>query len=296
MEKIDFQGFPNCIRLSNGELEIVVTTDVGPRILFFGFKGGENILGWHPQAQVETAIGVWKPYGGHRLWIAPETMPLSYAPDNNPVEYFFDETTNSLRLVAPEEAATEMQKEIEISPDAEGFSIKHRITNLGANELEFAPWALTIMREGGEAVIPNEPFAPYSAENLLPVRSFAVWSYTDFTDSRWTFEKEFIRIKVDENLHHPQKIGVFNRQGWAAYSWRDLLFVKRFDVILNAAYPDMNSNTEVYTAGSFVEVETLAPLQKVQPGESAEHIERWFLFQGKDLEDLKQATEFRVGA
>jgi hypothetical protein len=216
-------------------------------------------------------------------------MPLSYAPDNNAVEYFFDETTNSLRLVAPKEAATEMQKEIEIAPDAEGFSIKHRIKNLGANELEFAPWALTIMREGGEAVIPNEPFAPYSPENLLPVRSFAVWSYTDFTDSRWTFEKEFIRIKVDENLHHPQKIGVFNRQGWAAYQWRDLLFVKRFDVVLNKAYPDLNSNTEVYTAGSFVEVETLAPLERVQPGEAAEHTERWFLFQGKDLEDLKQA-------
>jgi hypothetical protein len=64
--------------------------------------------------------------------------------------------------------------------------------------------------------------------------------------------------------------------------------VKRFDVVLNAAYPDMNSNTEIYMAGGFIEVETLAPLQKVQPGETAEHAERWFLFQNKNLEDLKQ--------
>lgn len=288
MEKIEYQGFSNCVRLENSGLEIIATTDVGPRILFFGFRGGENILGFHPEAKVETALGAWKPYGGHRLWIAPENMPLSYAPDNAPIEYFFDDANKSLRLRAPKEAATEMQKEIEISPAAEGFFVKHRITNHGANEIEFAPWALTIMRSGGEAIIPNEPFAPYSPESLLPVRSFAVWSYTDFTDSRWTFEKEFIRLKTDDSLHHPQKIGVFNRRGFAAYQWRDLLFVKRFDVVLNAFHPDMNSNTEVYTAGGFVEVETLAPLQKVQPGESAEHIERWFLFQGENAEDLKQ--------
>ncbi|MDQ4122888.1 MAG: DUF4380 domain-containing protein [Acidobacteriota bacterium] len=290
MEKIEYQGFPNCIRLNNNGLEIVATTDVGPRILFFGFHGGENILGFHPDAKVETPLGTWKPYGGHRLWIAPENMPLSYAPDNAPIEYFLDEANNSARLRALVEAATAMQKEIEIAPETQGFSIKHRITNLGENEIEFAPWALTIMRGGGEAVIPNEPFAPYSPETLLPVRSFAVWSYTDFTDSRWTFEKEFIRLKTDESLPNPQKIGVFNRRGWAAYEWRDLLFVKEFDVVLNAAHPDMNSNTEVYTAGGFVEVETLAPLQKVATGESAELIERWFLFEGKNAEDLRQIS------
>jgi hypothetical protein len=50
----------------------------------------------------------------------------------------------------------------------------------------------------------------------------------------------------------------------------------------------MNSNTEIYTAGGFIEVETLAPLQKVHPGETAEHAERWFLFQGGNVENLKQ--------
>ena len=288
MEKVEFQGFPNCLRITNNELEIIVTTDVGPRILFFGQKSGENILGFHPEAAVETALGIWKPYGGHRLWIAPENMPLSYAPDNAPVEYVFNETDNSLQLIAPKESATQMQKEIEIKPEAEGFSIKHKITNFGENDIEFAPWALTIMRAGGAAVIPNEPFSPYSPENLLPARSMAVWSYTDFTDSRWTFGREFIGLKTDESKPEPQKIGVFNRRGWAAYSWRDLLFIKKFDVVLNRAHPDMNSNTEIYTAGSFLELETLAPLQKIAHGDFAEHTERWFLFQNKTVEDLKQ--------
>jgi hypothetical protein len=279
MEKIQYGDLSGCVRLANDEIEVVVTTEFGPRIIGYSFIGGENILGYHPQAQVETALGTWKPYGGHRLWIAPENMPNSYAPDNSPVEYFFDEGNNSIHLVQPFETVTRTQKEITVTPDktGTGVSVNHKITNLGEKPFEFAPWALTIMRGGGEVFIPNEPFAPYSGETLLPVRNLTCWSYTDFTDSRWRFEKDFIRLKVDENKHEPQKIGVLNRQGWAMYRFENLEFTKKFDFSESAVYPDMNSNTEVYTAGSFVEIESLASLRTVAPGESAEHFEKWFL-------------------
>jgi hypothetical protein len=167
METVERLNLPNCRRLSNGEVEIIVTTDVGPRIISYAFVGGENVLGWHPEAKVETALGEFKPYGGHRLWIAPENMPNSYAPDNAPVEYFFDEHENSIRLVQPFEPITETQKEMTVTLDEKGsgVSINHRITNCGEKEIEIAAWALTIMRGGGEAVVPNEPFAP-TAEKL----------------------------------------------------------------------------------------------------------------------------------
>ncbi|HEX9961633.1 MAG TPA: hypothetical protein VGB00_11905, partial [Pyrinomonadaceae bacterium] len=252
-----------------------------------GLTGGENILGWHAEAKVQTALGEWRPYGGHRLWIAPENMPLSYAPDNSPIEYFI-ENDFSARLVQPFEAATETQKEIVVTLGEKGSeaSVEHRIANRGDAEIELSAWALTIMRGGGEAIIPNEPFAPYSGENLLPVRSAAFWSYTDLTDSRWRFEKNFIRLSVDENKPEPQKIGVLNRQGWTAYAWRNLLFVKKFDFVETAVYPDMNSNTEVYTAGSFVEVESLSPLRKLAVGESVVYTERWHLFENTSIEEL----------
>lgn len=287
IEKTEFQDCAGCLRLSNGEAELIVSTAFGPRILFYGFGGGENILGWHAEAKVQTALGEWRPYGGHRLWIAPENMPLSYAPDNSPVEYF-TENNFSIRLVQPFEEATQTQKEITVTLGEKGSeaTIEHRITNRGDKEIELAAWALTIMRGGGAAIIPNEPFKPYSGENLLPVRSTALWSYTDLTDSRWRFEKNFIRLSVDENLQNPQKIGVCNRQGWAAYEWQNLLFVKRFDFVENAVYPDMNSNTEIYTAGSFVEVESLSPLQKLPAGEAVVYTERWQLFENVEIDNL----------
>lgn len=278
MEKVEFLDLPNCLRLTNGEIEMIVTTDVGPRILFYGFAGGENILGLHPDAKVETALGVWKPYGGHRLWVAPENMPNSYAPDNARVEF---ETENdlSIHLFQPLETVSKTQKELKISLDKSGSGVKieHQITNRGSETIHLSAWALTIMRGGGKAVIPNEPFEPYGAETLLPVRNLTLWSYTDFTDSRWSFDKRSIQLRTDEAKPEPQKIGVLNRQGWTAYEWQNLKIVKEFDFQPGAVYPDMNSNTEIYTAGSFIEVETLSPLRNLAPGESVEHIEVWQL-------------------
>ena len=279
ISKIQYQSFSNCLQISNGKVELVVTTDVGPRILRYAFVDGENILGEHPEAAVNTSLGEWKPYGGHRLWIAPENMPNSYAPDNAPVEYLVDEPNNSVRFLQPFEPVTKTQKEIVVTlAETESVvEIQHKIKNCGDAETTLSAWALTIMRNGGVCVIPNEPFAPYSPETLLPVRNLTLWSYTDFTDARWSFGKDAIRLKVDENHQTQQKIGVFNKQGWASYERENLRFTKRFELIENALYPDHNANLEVYTAGAFVEIETLSPLTKLLPGESVIHLERWDL-------------------
>ena len=274
-----YQNFPNCVRLFNERVELIVTTDVGPRIIKYALLGGENILGEHPTATVETALGAFKPYGGHRLWIAPENMPNSYAPDNSPVEFMFDELGNSAMFIQPLEPVTRTQKQIRVKLDAVSsrVEITHQITNLSNAPVTMSAWALTIMRGGGECVIPNEPFAEYSGETLLPVRNLAVWSYTDFADSRWTFAKNHIRLRTDANLPNPQKIGVCNKQGVAVYEWQNLRFVKRFNFVENAIYPDLNSNTELYTAGDFIELETLSPLRKIEPNQSINHVERWEL-------------------
>ena len=278
IKKIEYLGFPNCIELGNGVVNLIISTDFGPRLLFYGFDGGENILGWHGEAAVQTEIGTWKPYGGHRLWLAPENMPLSYSPDNDPVG-FIEDGEFSIRLIPPEDVHANVQKELTVTIDetGSGVTLDHKITKRGDVSIKASAWALTIMRPGGTAVVPHEPFQPYSSTTLLPVRTMAMWSYTDFTDPRWGFEKSEIRLRVDEQIDSQQKFGVFNRQGWAGYEWGNLRFAKHFDVDENAEYPDMNSNTEIYTAGGFVEIETLSPLRTIAPGDSIFHQERWEL-------------------
>lgn len=300
MEKISYLGLPNCYRLSNGTVEVVVTSDVGPRIVRYSFAGAENILGEVPDATLATELGDFKPWGGHRLWVAPEAKPRSYAPDNAPVAVAV-EGERVVRLTAPVEAATGIEKEITLALDADGsgLTVSHRITNRNLWAIDAAPWALTIMRGGGTAIFPQEPYISWD-DYLLPARPLVLWHYTDLSDARWSIGKKLIRLSTDASASHPQKVGMLNKQGWAAYRHGATLFVKRFACEEGATYPDYGCNCETYTAGDFIEVESLAPLNRLEPGASAEHEERWTLFRdvqaGTSEDELDATIRSRLGA
>jgi hypothetical protein len=290
VEKVRCLSQPNCYRLSNKNVEVVVTTDIGPRVIRYAFIGGDNLLAELPDDAVKTEIGVWKPWGGHRLWTAPEAMPRSYSPDNEPVAFTIE--GNTIRLVQPVEPRTGIQKELTVTlePSGTGVTIGHRLTNRGMWDVEVAPWALTIMNGGGEVIIPHEPYKAHD-DHLLPARPLAVWYYTDLSDSRWTLGKRYIRLRTDAGMREPQKIGVGNKQGWAGYLRNRTLFVKRYPWIEGAPYPDFGSNTETYTAGNFIELETLAPLARLAPGGATDHTERWFLFRDVDVGPSEQTLD-----
>ena len=50
--------------------------------------------------------------------------------------------------------------------------------------------------------------------------------------------------------------------------------------IPGATYPDFGCNVELFTNADMLEVESLAPLVTLDPGQETEHVERWFLFKG----------------
>jgi hypothetical protein len=58
-------------------------------------------------------------------------------------------------------------------------------------------------------------------------RAMTLWHYTDLSDPRWTFGRKFIRLRTDDTLDAPQKIGIANKQGWAGYWRKRTLFLKR---------------------------------------------------------------------
>jgi hypothetical protein len=284
-------GLPNCYVLSNGAAEVTVATDVGPRILGYNLTGGENALGEHPEISVTTEWGEFKPWGGHRFWTAPEAMPRSYAPDDEPVE-FDAEGERSCRLVRELERNTYVRKELVVTLDEAGggVTVTHRVTNRGAWRVELGAWGLTIVRGGGTAVIPQEPFGPHP-QNLLPARPLVLWPYTDMSDPRLHFGRRFVRLRSDESSEEPQKIGLANKVGWAGYVNEGTLFVKHFTYEEGAVYPDHGCNNEFFTAGLFMEVESLSPLRQLEPGDTLEHVERWHLFEGVNISDDEDSLE-----
>ena len=49
-------------------------------------------------------------------------------------------------------------------------------------------------------------------------------------------------------------------------------------MIPKANYLDFGCNNEVYTDGDLMEIESLSPMVKLEPGKTLEHTEHWFYF------------------
>ena len=141
IEKINYQGWPNAYRVSNGEIELVITGDVGPRIMRCAFVGGQNLFKEYPEQLGKSGEAAFQLRGGHRLWVAPEQLATTWAPDNAPVK--IDVRGAVLRATAPVEPSTGLQKEITVKMAATGGSVEvlHRVKNTTPWVIELAPWA-----------------------------------------------------------------------------------------------------------------------------------------------------------
>ena len=104
VDKIEYKGWRNSYRVSNGEVELVVTSDVGPRIIRFGFVGGQNLFKEFAEQLGGTGEQKEQLRGGDRVWKAPEDPVATWAPDNVPVEITI--TANGLIARAPVEPLT----------------------------------------------------------------------------------------------------------------------------------------------------------------------------------------------
>ena len=169
IEHTEFEGWPNCIKLSNGNIELIVTTDIGPRIIRFGFVNEANMFYVSSADRGKTGGDKWRLYGGHRFWLAPEVKPFTYSPDNISVKYSWNGKTLKLSQDIDSEISIVKELEITMYPDKNEVNVLHRIINKGKSDIELAPWAISACAAHGRAIIPQEPYID-PADYLLPIR------------------------------------------------------------------------------------------------------------------------------
>jgi hypothetical protein len=277
MAKTTYKGWPNCFQLSNGLVDLIVTTDVGPRVIRFGFVGEDNEFKEYAAHSGKMGGKEWRLYGGHRLWHAPEDDPRSYVPDNAPVS--LEEHKDFIRLVQPTEDRTGIQKEIDIAMSTTQAAVRvtHRLRNQNLWAVELAPWALSVMAPGGKSILPLPPRGSHP-KDLSPANTLTMWAFTDMSDPRWTWGNEYIMLRQDSRASKSQKIGLMNKSGWVGFVRNGHLFVKTFAYQAGAVYPDWGCSTETFTNDEMLEVETLGPLVQLQPNAVVEYVENWALF------------------
>lgn len=281
MRRGDFYGHKTII-LENESIQLECLAEVGPRIVrLIPAWIGENLFTEVPNDVTTTSFGAFHFWGGHRLWYAPEAMPRTYLPDDKGLAV--KNILNGIQLTGEAEPETGIRKSvsIQISPSRPFVMVRHQLENQGPLAIRLAPWAITMMRTKGIAVLPQQ-FGSVDKFALLPNRRVALWSYSRWSDPRLRLDEEFVTVRSDKTSQ-PFKLGYFNPHGWLGYAFEDAFFVKRFGVRRDEAYPDYGCNSEVYTNDKTIELESLGSLVNLQPHEKVTHTETWEIYRDTEV-------------
>jgi hypothetical protein len=154
----------------------------------------------------------------------------------------------------------------------------HRLYNESELPVDLAPWGITQLRLGGQVVLPQPP--PLSGvTSMRPNRKLVLWSYSHWRDARLDIHDDYVLVNAQPNPE-PCKIGGLNVCGWVGYLTGSVLMIKHFEAQPDLPHADLGCNVEVYCNDQYVELETLAPLQQLQPGQEAVYPETWEFYSG----------------
>ena len=271
IEKTSYKGWTEAYRITLGEAEMIVVTEIGPRILSLTLAGGENLLFEDPDTLGKgKGDAAWHLYGGHRLWIGPEREE-TYAPDNTPCDV--EVAGDSLMVTAAIDPITKLECSLRISAHCDRFVVDHIVKNTGEFLQQGAIWALTCVAPNGLVAFPWGRPGPWCTKKIV---FWQKWSDhgSQVTSSQWQPEDDLFVI---EPTGEEGKVGTANYEGWMSLVRDDCTFIKKFRHIEGAPYPDDNCSMETYTCKKFIEMETLSPMTTFYPLETCTHREQWLL-------------------
>lgn len=294
----EYKNYGNCLEISNGKIDMLVTLDIGPRIIRFGFCGQENMMfedinreHSYEKEDMRTLYGedkTWYLYGGHRLWISPEYAD-TYYPDNVPVAY--EKIKDGAVFVCEPQAITGLQftVTVEIINETE-VKVSHYVANNSGESQDYALWTLTVLDKGGVEIIKMND----SDTELLPNRTITVWPYTNLADERLYLGRKFMSLKQVPGHKENFKLGFDLEYATAAYVNHGSMFVKKYTHYENAEYPDGGCSFETFTCKNFMECETLGELGAKPDGSVVCHVENWKLFENVKVSDPRNEEELEA--
>ncbi len=285
VEKFKHEHWGECVKVSNGEIEFVITVETGPRIIRLAKVGGVNELfedlKGEAFAEDESYTEFWggkrwENMGGHRFWHSPEAMPRTYIPHDLPIDCHILEDGVSVSVDIDKIG---IRNVMTATMTAEGeITVKHTAVNIGQWSMKFAPWCISVFEHGGLEVIPVSK----KDTKFLSNRTLMLWPYSDAKDSRFDMDNNYICMTTlpdgDDKNPNAFKIGINCEDGFAMYFNHNNLFVKKFGYVDGANYPDNGCNFESYTNFKIMEIESLGALCELEPGEQTEYTEVWNLF------------------
>ena len=293
----NYKLYGRCLSLTNDKIEAIVTLDVGPRIVSFSFLGGTNVmlsdrdkfepLGGKEFDEFYYKGAAWESFGGHRLWLSPESLPETYYPDNDPVEYVIEGNTATFIPKAQKENGVALSFSLTLNDNSNEMVVSHKVKNISEDIKEYSLWALTVLAQGGIEIIPQNT----RDTGLLGNRLIAIWPYADINDSRLFLGNKYVTLKQDPSATRAFKMGFDANEGTGYYVLNDVVFKKKYDHNIEGVYPDGGMSFETYTNETIIEFETLGELTTLYPNDETEHIETFSLYKKPcDFDERNEAS------
>jgi hypothetical protein len=295
--RVEFHGYPDCIRLENETVRVTLGHQCGGRVLEYS-RQGANVMaldadqaGWMPEKgkpEVDPRggrfdFGPEKVLPAHpTLWLGPWSAQVDAA--------------GVARLTSAVDGPTGAQlvREFELDPVSSHLRCTQTITNTTAEERAWFHWGRTLAVGGGICVVPLTPPSRFPS------------GYVMYQDG-WTLDYKPVDPAIRsrdgflEIMDTPEfpKLCIDSYAGWFAYLTKsDRLLVKRFPTYRDRMYADIVGPTVSiwYFEDRYCELEPIGPEERLAPGESASFTEDWWLLpyefpKRRDALDLRQIAD-----
>lgn len=287
-----YQYYGRCLRMENDQMELLITVDVGPRIIFLAAKGGENLLYNAKEGTRIDRSPLYKQvfgedeeyhfYGGHRMWLAPQRHIHTESPDNVPVAV--TEVDNGVTLTCPEARVIGFVSSMTVvmDPAKPRITVSCSFTNTHDEPKQNAAWQITQCAPGGVVFVPfsaaakpRKAFSEMTLEDVSqPLKPTAalIKFIGSIDDPRIGLDDRYLTMAFD-STRYPLKLGTQNTWGFAMYANRGYMMRWDFAYDINGEYTDGGCSFETYTDAEFTEVESLGQYQTFARGETITHTE-----------------------
>lgn len=274
IKEILHPAYGTCVKITNGIIEVLVSVELGPRILSYGFCEKENIF-FEEKTLFTNEQEKFFPYGGHRLAVAPEG-PDSYYPENSSVIYTL--LPDGVEFTPPRRKERELQTAMQLilHEKTSDIMLVHTLKNCSKERIYAGIWAITMLQPDGFAILPQN-INP--ADETLPSRLLAFWPGSSPKDHRMHLSEndQYITIEaIREN--RPLTFGINDVSGWAAYVWKENVLLQRFVHSPDVLYPNHGCSFRASLDQACFQLESFSPLYWVEPGCTIRHVENFSLF------------------
>jgi hypothetical protein len=204
---------------------------------------------------------------GSTLWTGPQSewgWPPYQVLDENRYDAIF--SSDSLFLISKKDSLSGFQisKSIRADKKKDCFVITYAIRNISTTTKKVDAWEVTRVPVGGTAFFPEGENADLPASNLEGISK----------------ENGFVWFSCDmKPMRKGQKLFATGKNGWLAYYYKDVLFIKRFPDVLPEQLSPQQGEVEIYANEErvYFELENHGPYTSLFPGQLLQYQVIWHI-------------------